>query len=52
MSNVSISLEYNDFSYLLHFSDKVCIQSGTQQAYVLTLNCGIEKDNLNNTYIT
>ena len=48
MSYVAISMENTDFFiFITLFRPGICVQSGTQQAYVLALGVGIEKDNVN-----
>ena len=49
MSYVAISKENTDFYIYNTFQTRyICVQSGTQQAYILALDGGIEKDNLEN----
>ena len=52
MSYVAISMENADFIFITLFRPGICVQSGTQQAYVLALDGGMEKHNVKNSYIT
>ena len=48
MSYVAISIENTDFFiFITLFRPGIFVQSGIQQVYVLALNVGIEKDNVN-----
>ena len=49
MSYVAISKENTDFYIYNTFQTRyICVQSGTQQAYIPALDGGIENDNLEN----
>ena len=46
MYYVAISMENTDYIFITLFRPGIYVQSGTQQAYVLALDGGIETDNV------
>jgi len=46
MYYVAILMENTDYIFITLFRPGICVQSGTQQAYVLALDGGIETDNV------